>query len=552
MVSLISLNDKQFELYTQALLKGLSELVAMYIAKNNITDIDAYLYPNTKQLENPLLMKDAKKAMEYFDKNYKDFLLVGDYDTDGVTASASFYLFVKEKYDYDLPVYIPERKEGYGVSKKSIDEAIKLGKKAIITVDNGIAAFEAIEYAKEKGLFVIVTDHHEIQKQGLPKADYLINPKRKDSLYSDKQISGAVVAWNCLKILDKDIAEKYLPLVLLGTIADVVPLVNQNRIISKIGTNLNIKEIEIPSIKEILKYFKKDRLEREFIEYKLSPMINSAGRMENAMKAYELFIETDKNEIIKKIKYLENTNEQRKEKQAEIEPYVMKQINKKNKFQLIFPNEINFPGPIVGIMAGKVKEETNQPSIVFYEKIIDGKKYYSGSGRSPDWFDFRELIEKLKERKIIKNGGGHKLAIGLTLEVNKTEEFILIFDEVIKNYKPKKEKIEVYQIFNLETNKNNNIQIIKNILNDLDLLEPFGNQNPIPKLAFKYKNGNYFKKIKDIHLKFNVGGISILSFFNKYNIKKEGIIIGLPQKNVWFDRTGNRIENYQILLNKYI
>jgi len=172
LLKLIDLNDKQYKIYEKALETN-TDLVSMYLAKNNIKDYNSYLYPKIENLESPLLIKDAKKGMDYFIKNMNDFCLVGDYDTDGVTASSFVYLFMKKKYGIEIPVYIPERKEGYGVSKQSVDYALKIGKKAIITVDNGIAAFESIEYAKEKGLFVLVTDHHEIQEQGLPNADII-------------------------------------------------------------------------------------------------------------------------------------------------------------------------------------------------------------------------------------------------------------------------------------------------------------------------------------------------------------------------------------------
>jgi len=552
MIDVIDLDSKQFELYTNVLVDGYSELIAMYIAKNNIKDYKTYLYPSYKKLESPLLMKDAKKAMDYFKENYKDFLLVGDYDTDGVTASAAVYMFVKEKYNYEIPVYIPERKEGYGLNKNIIDYTVKIGKTAIITVDNGIAAHDAVQYGKDKGLFIIITDHHEIQEIGLPNADFIVNPKRKDSLFSDKELSGAAVAWNCLRIIDEKMAEKFLPLILLGTIADVVPLVNQNRIISKLGTNIPVDEIEIYSIRELLKYLKKEVLERGLIEFKISPMINSSGRMENATQAFNFFIETDENKIQEKIAKLEETNEARKIKQAEIEPFVMKQIDRSKKFQLIFPTEdMEFPNSLVGIMAGRVNEEMYQPTIVFYNKIINGEECFGGSGRSPEWFDFRELINELKREKLLVAGGGHKLAIGLTLKKNNLNRFIEIFNSVISRFKSEKKKTEVYKIFNLSDDKDDNQTLIQNTLDDLSYLEPFGNKNPQPDLAFKYQKATYFNKIGEKHLKFNAQGIDVISFNNKYNIKTSGCIIGMPQLNEWYSKNGKKNINYNILLKNY-
>lgn len=552
MINLIDLDNEQFETYTNVLMDGYSELIAMYIAKNNIKDYKNYLYPSYKELENPLLIKDAKNAMDYFVQHYQDFLLVGDYDTDGVTACAAVYLFMKEKFNYEIPVYIPERKEGYGLNRNIIDYAVKIGKTAIITVDNGIAANDAVNYAKEKGLFVIITDHHEIQEIGIPNADFVVNTKRTDSLYSDRDLSGAAVAWCCLKIIDEKIAEKFLPVILLGTIADVVPLTNQNRIIAKLGTNIHVDDIEVFSIKYLLKYLKKEFLERELIEFKISPMINSSGRMENATQAFNFFIETDENEIMNKILKLEETNQARKEKQSQIEPYVMEQMDKTKKYQLIFPpKEIEFPNSLVGIMAGRVNEEMYQPTIVFYNKIINGEECFGGSGRAPEWFDFRVLINELKRENLLVAGGGHKLAIGLTLKKENLTKFISIFNKIINNFKPEKKKNEVYKIFEFFNDKEENEQLINNTINELFYLEPFGNKNPQPDLAFKFVNATNFNKIGEKHLKFNTNGIDIISFNNKHNIKQNGIVIGIPQKNVWYSKAGKQYINYQVLLKNY-
>lgn len=555
MLEIIDLDNEQFEIYQNVLLDGYSELVAMYLAKQNIKEYKNFLFPTYKELESPLLIKDASKAMKYFSENYKDFLLVGDYDTDGVTASAAVYMFIKEKYNYEIPVYIPERKEGYGLQKSNVDYAIKLGKKAIITVDNGIAAYEAVEYAKEKGLFVIITDHHVIKNNILPKADYVINTKRIDSLYSDRQLSGAAVAWCCLRIIDEKIAEKFLPLILLGTIADVVDLVNQNRIIAKLGTNIHKDDIKIKSIKKLLEYLKKDYLERELIEFKISPMINSSGRMENALQAFNFFISENDDEISNWITKLEQTNEDRKNLQHSLEESVMNSINKNKNYQFIFPPEnINYPNAIVGILAGKVLEDTYTPTIVFYKKEKDGQKLLGGSGRAPDWFDFQVFLKAAEEENLLVGGGGHKLAVGVTIKEENKEKFINLMDKIIKKFKKEKKEIKVYKIYEFFDNKQRNIQMIDSILEDLMYLEPFGTKNPQPDLAFKFENAKFFNLIgkEKNHLKFNINGIDVLSFFNKYNVKNKGIVLGLPQKNIWFNNKGYKNINYQILLKNYI
>lgn len=553
MLKIVDLDANQFEIYTNALTSGYSELVSMYLAKNDVKDINKYLYPTLKDLESPLLMKDAKKGMDYFINNYQDFCLVGDYDTDGVTASAIVYLFMKEKFGYEIPVYIPERKEGYGLSKQSIDYALKIGKKAIITVDNGIAAFDAVDYAKANGLFVLVTDHHEVQARGLPNADLLVNPKRSDSLYSDKELSGAAVIWNCLRIVDHELALKFIPLVLLGTIADVVPLKNQNRIIAKHGTNIPLQEIEIKSIYNLLVYLKKDRLERELIEYKISPMINSAGRMENAMEAFNFFIAEDDATIQHYIEKLEETNALRKETQALLEPQINALVDEDVKFNLIFPPEgIEFPSSLVGIMAGKLVEETNKPTIVFYRKMIDGVEYFGGSGRTLPYFNFKPFIERLKEKDILKAGGGHKAAIGLTFPSSKMSQFLEVVEEFTKDLVVKEPILEVYKMFTLFEDKETNEEQLQLILEELELLEPFGNSNEYPNLSFKYKNATNFQLLKEIHLKFQVYGINVISFFNKFKVKNQGTLLAIPQKNIWYTKAGVQVVSYQLLLKNYI
>ena len=362
----------------------LKNITAKYIIINNIDKIyenlEEYLEPDIKYLRNYEDMKDINKATEiiisYIKNNkIKDILIVGDYDVDGIVSSTILNQYIKEITGQELDVYIPERKEGYGLTKKIVDYAINKNKKLIITVDNGIAAIEPVKYAKENGLEVIVTDHH-LPGNEIPNATCVVNPQQKDCNYKDKFICGAGVTFQLVRNInrllygtDNIVIEHYMPLLAIATIADVVPLLLDNRLFVKIGNKMSIQNKGLLKLMKLSGIDTKNRKQND-IAFMIAPIINSAGRMGNANLAYKLLNSDNDNEIEYLANLLIEYNNMRKEVQADSFLDILNDIKKynidKNAGFLIYPRDENemYNPNIVGIIASKILEIYYKPVII--------------------------------------------------------------------------------------------------------------------------------------------------------------------------------------------
>ena len=392
-----------------------------------------------KFLHNPLLMLDMDKAIGrvlHSQKNNELILIIGDYDADGTTAASVLYLYFKS-INIDVEYYIPNRQtEGYGVSINAIDYAHKIGAKLIITCDCGITAIEQIEYAKKYNIDTIITDHHK-QKDELPKAFAILNPNRKDCNYPFKGLCGAGVAFKlCLGVnneLENDIQDvlQYTDLVAIATTADVVPIIDENRLIVKEGLK-NIIQGRNKGIRALLRVSKLDTnsINVGKLGYWFIPKINAAGRLGDAARAVKLFT-TNNPQFANEIAIdLENENEKRKLITMQHENDAKRIINDsinfdKDKIIILYKDDWHFG--VVGIVASRVKELYNRPTIILSKE--DG--VYKGSCRSIGGYDIVNALHECSD--ILENYGGHPMAAGLSIKEKNLKSFCIRMNEYTSN-----------------------------------------------------------------------------------------------------------------------
>ncbi|WP_164914351.1 single-stranded-DNA-specific exonuclease RecJ [Aminipila luticellarii] len=391
-------------------------------------DIQAYLYPSLKELYDPFLLKDMKKAVEIvktaIEKKQK-IMAVTDFDCDGICTG---YILKHglEKLGADVCVEIPERiRDGYGINSRIVQDAADQGVKLIITGDNGIAAKEIIEEAKSYGIKVVVTDHHEVpytveknkRVYQLPDADAVVDPKRQDCPYPYDGICGAVVAWKLIQAIYMNMgfgmekAEEFLPFAAIATVADVMDLRDENRIIVKNGLSA-INQTNHIGLRELIRANGLEQVTSYSIGFVLGPCLNSSGRLKTADLALKLLDTQNVDEAKELAAQLKLLNQERKEL-TEKGIQQAKAVIEENKLYndsvlLVKLSEVH--ESIVGIIAGRVKETYNRPVIVL-TNVKDGLK---GSGRSVEQYDIFEKVNQFKG--LLKRFGGHPMACGLSME----------------------------------------------------------------------------------------------------------------------------------------
>ena len=383
--------------------------------------IDEFLQPDYSQdVHDPFLLKDMKKAVRRIYqaiKNNEKVVICGDYDTDGVTSSTVLFEVFKKIGVKNLQVYIPDReKDGYGLNKKAIKDFLKQKMDLIVTCDCGVSNIEEIDLANKSNIDVIVTDHHR-EPPKLPNSLAIINPQLSREKYPFKFLAGVGVAFKLIQGLlkdkecslsDKEATEKWLlDLVALGTIADFMPLLGENRVLSKYGLvvlnktrNLGLKSlIKVSSLET-------GSLDAGNVGYQLSPRINAAGRINHATDALGLFLSVSQDEADEHARHLNSLNTQRQK----ITEKVFKSIKVNEKDKIIVALDEDWPGGVLGLVANKLVNAFSRPAIVLRK---EGKNL-TGSGRSTEEFD---LFSFLKEQsKYFEGFGGHRGAVGFTLK----------------------------------------------------------------------------------------------------------------------------------------
>lgn len=467
----------------------ISPLTSIILYNRNIRsndEISEFLKCDLESLHNPYLMKDMEKAVlrlkEALEKNEK-ITIYGDYDVDGITSIAILYKHLTSM-NYSVDYYVPDRiQEGYGVNKTALDRIKANGTKVLVTVDTGITAVEETEYARKIGMDIIITDHHEC-KEKIPNAYAAIDPKRKDCEYPFKNLAGVGVAFKLIQALDekssiKELMDKYADLLCLGTVADISPLVDENRIIVTEGLkkfssteNIGLKALLDVSITN------NKAITTSTIGYIIAPRINASGRLGCAARSVEMFLTDNEERAYELANDLckENTIRQQTEQQmfAEALEYIEEHPEIKEHNVLIIPHK-NWHHGIVGIVSSKITEKFYKPSILF---AIDGDEA-KGSGRSISGYNLFEALENCSD--LLEKFGGHELAAGLSIKTENIEKF----RKAINDYAA--DKIEAAMLVPTVSID----AVIKaayitiETVNEINKLQPFGVENPTPVFAVK-------------------------------------------------------------------
>ena len=462
---------------------GVNNIVAQRLVEYNLKDeeIKVFLNPTRKDFHNPFLLPDMEQAIERIIKainNKEKIIVYGDYDADGITSTTIIKRYMKDR-GIEIGTYIPNRlDEGYGLNETAIKEIANEGYNLIITVDCGITAIKETLLAKELGMDIIITDHHEVPEE-LPNAVAVIDAKRKDSNYPFKELAGCGVAFKLIQALSikLNIAEnewlKYIDIACIGTISDIVPLKDENRVIAKLGLKLVsvTRNIGLKTLIEISGYKK---IDSTFISFGISPRINACGRMGHQEDALNLFLTDDPIEARKLATKLENYNKERQDIEKNIYNQALEAIEKEKNEPCVIIGKEGWHHGVIGIVASKITDLTYKPSILVCFEGENGK----GSGRSIKGFDLHEAVKN--NDSYLTAFGGHSMAIGLSLNVNNFEIFKQKVQEYARNSKIEELKPELlidYQI----TSKDLDIEKIK----QLEVLEPYGEGNTLPVIIYK-------------------------------------------------------------------
>ena len=401
-------------------------------------EAEKFFHPSLKDMHDPFLMPDMDKAVNRLNQalGLKEKILVyGDYDVDGTTAVALVYKYLQNFYS-NIDYYIPTRyDEGYGISKRSIDEAVENGVKLVIILDCGIKAIEEIKYAKEKGIDFIICDHH-VPDDELPPAVAILNPKLEGSTYPCSHLSGCGVGYKFMQAfaLSNDIAyndlEAMLDLVAVSIAADIVPMVDENRIMTyhglrRLNTNPNMG---LRAIIKICQLTNKEITISDVI-FKIGPRINASGRMQSGREAVELLVARDITDAYEKGKNIDQYNKDRKEldkritEEANAILEARGEMNSDKKSIVIYNKD--WHKGIIGIVASRLTELYYKPSIVL--TLANGLA--TGSSRSVQGFDIYKAVESARD--LLENFGGHPYAVGLSLKEENIPEFTRRFEEYV-------------------------------------------------------------------------------------------------------------------------
>lgn len=473
---------------------GIDPLIARIIRNRDIIDekeITEYLYGGKEALHNPHLLKDVDKAAEIIAEGIagkKAMRIIGDYDIDGVNAT---YILLEgiRRCGGNVDAAIPDRmKDGYGINEHLIEQALSDGKELLITCDNGIAAINEINFAKEKGMTVVVTDHHEIPYRNTEQgkeflrsnADAIVNPKQNDCLYPCKGICGAVVAWKLVQVLYErmDIpveeADIFIENAGFATVGDVMDLTGENRILVKLGLKA-LEHTKNPGMKALIAKNKlSDKpLSAYHIGFVLGPCINASGRLDTAKRSLELLLERDEVKASALAGELVELNESRKYMTQQETQKALEQIEKegreKDKVLVVYLPECH--ESLAGIIAGRIREAYQRPVFV----LTRGEEGVKGSGRSIEAYSMFDKMTEVAE--LFTKYGGHPMAAGLSMQ----EEDIDKLREQL-NQKAELSEEDMAEVVRLDAVLPMSYFTVDTI-RQLSVLEPCGKSNTKPVFA---------------------------------------------------------------------
>ncbi|BFG71725.1 single-stranded-DNA-specific exonuclease RecJ [Sediminibacterium sp. KACHI17] len=465
-----------------------------------------FFRPQLSQLHSPWSMKDMDKAVNrilHAFQQHEKILVFGDYDVDGTTAVASMYQYLSEIYD-QVDFYIPHRyREGYGVSKMGIDYAKETGITLIISLDCGIKSVDLIQYAKSLDIDFIVCDHH-LPDQELPPAAAILNPKQIDCAYPYKELCGCGVGFKLMTAISEKLSLPesthlaYLDLVATAIAADIVPISGENRILAYYGLE-KVNQNPCAGIKALMELAAVQKtMYINNLVFIIAPRVNAAGRMDDAKKAVQLFIEKDPAKAMSFAEMLHSDNADRREADSSITEEALALIEAdpafpRKKTTVVYQE--HWHKGVVGIVASRLIEKHYRPTIV----LTKSGEYVAGSARSVAGFNLYEAIHACREHLL--GYGGHFAAAGMTLLPEKVNDFAIAFEKAVE------EQIQPEQLIP-EIVIDAPIQfeaITPTLYNILKQMEPFGPDNMRPVfIAEKVNDTGFSKIVKDQHIRFVV------------------------------------------------
>ncbi len=465
----------------------INKLLATILVNRNITQkeqIRLFLEPTRNDFHDPFLIKDMEKAVkriiEAIEKQEK-VTIYGDYDVDGITSITVLKSFLQDR-GLEVSTYIPNRlNEGYGLNKEAIEKIKKEGCQLMITVDCGISAVEEIKCANLLGIQTIVTDHHEPGSE-LPNAFAVIDNKQKESKYPFRELAGVGVVFKLIQAmgitlgLKEEAYLKYLDIVCVGTISDIVPLVDENRVIAKLGLML-IRQTKNIGLRSIIYSSGYTQIDSNSISFGIAPRINACGRMGKAEEALELLLTKNLNEANELTKKLNEHNRERQETEKNIFESAIKKIKQEqlDERNAIIVGGKNWHHGVIGIVSSKITEIFFKPSILLsFEEDGMGK----GSGRSIPGFDLHEALMQCSDT--IEKFGGHSMAVGICVKKNK----FLSFREKFEKIASKAHIDEIVPVIQVDS-KIDIKDVSKEMVESIKQLEPFGEGNRMPVFVFK-------------------------------------------------------------------
>ncbi|HPH85345.1 MAG TPA: single-stranded-DNA-specific exonuclease RecJ [Ferruginibacter sp.] len=488
---------------------GISRTICSILVQRGIDDFEKardYFRPQLSNLHSPWLMKDMRKAVDRVEQaitQEEKILIFGDYDVDGTTAVASMYRFVCSICNPTLvDFYIPHRyREGYGVSKAGIDFAAENGFTLIICLDCGIKSVELIAYARTLGIDFIVCDHH-LPGNELPNAAAILNPKQADCEYPYKELCGCGVGFKLMSALaehfslDETLYYRYLDLVAIAIAADIVPMTGENRILAWYGLK-KINEDPAPGIKALIELGGiKHKLNISNVVFVIAPRVNAAGRMDDARKAVQLFIETDETRAMEFAEMLHSDNSDRKLADSSITEEALAIIRANDdlinsKSSVVYKED--WHKGVVGIVASRLIEHFYRPTVV----LTRNGNMVAGSARSVTGFNLYEAIYACREHLVAY--GGHFAAAGLSMLPENVDAFSRQFNEVVSATIDERlliPEIIIDAEIGFADIKESAFQIIQQ-------MEPFGPENMRPVfIARKVTDTGYSKILKELHVRF--------------------------------------------------
>ena len=531
---------------------NINKLLATILVNRGIIEekqIEKFLNPKRSDFYNPYEMPDMEIAVKRIVKaiqNNEKTIIYGDYDVDGITSVTVLKSFLQER-GLEVAEYIPNRlDEGYGLNKKAVEGIAEQGYKLMITVDCGISAIEEVKYANELGIETIVTDHHE-PGNDLPEAIAVVDAKRKDNKYPFRNLAGVGVVFKLIQAigmelnLDEKEYLKYLDIVCIGTISDIVPLVDENRVIVKLGLKL-VEQTRNLGLRAILQASGYSKIDSSAISFGVAPRINACGRMGHQEEALKLFLSKEIDEVNELTQKLNEYNKLRQDTEKNIYLDAIMQIERDGLAQndTIVVMGKNWHHGVIGIVSSKITEIYFKPSILLCEEEDFGK----GSGRSIPGFDLYEALSQCNDT--IEKFGGHSMAVGINVKKDKFEEFKQKLEQIARE----KHIEDIVPILKIDAQISLD-EINKDMVDSLKQLEPFGEENKTPLFVFKnlkidsiraLSEGKHLKlTLKDNRNIVNAIGFNLGSLSEDYRIGDKIDVVGNLEINSF-----NGVENIQI------